>query len=164
MHDDPNGGAFNPYAPPTEAADVPFRPEREPGQAELSPRGKRLLGAIIDSLLGGLVLGMAFVTESDSLELTGWIVGGVVALIQTVLIATSGQSIAKKMLGMRIIRMNGAPVDFMSGVLLRSWLPTAIGIIPWVGNLFGIADAIFIFNEDHRCIHDRIADTQVVEV
>jgi uncharacterized RDD family membrane protein YckC len=43
--------------------------------------------------------------------------------------------------------------------LLRSWLNTLIGIIPF----YGLVDVLFIFREDKRCIHDLIAGTHVVQ-
>lgn len=169
----------NPYVSP--AAVSPF------GQASygadhahlpLASRGTRLLGAILDSLItmapllpALLVLfGLAAAGAGEDVAfgvfaLTG-LVGGLVSLgifvYNCVLISNTGQSIAKRMLGMRIIRVsNGELPGFLHGVLLRILVPAAIN---QACNLFGLIDALWIFGEECRCLHDLIADTKVVDV
>ncbi|MBD3392455.1 MAG: hypothetical protein GF418_10265 [Chitinivibrionales bacterium] len=34
--------------------------------------------------------------------------------------------------------------------------------IPILGSLFALINVLFVFREDHRCIHDLIAGTKVV--
>lgn len=85
-----------------------------------------------------------------------------VAAVQWYLIATSGQSIGKKVVGLKIIKTDGSDVNFVSGVILRSWIPAVIGWVPFVGSIFGLVDALFIFSSDHRTIHDLIAGTKVI--
>lgn len=87
-----------------------------------------------------------------------------VAAVQWYLIATSGQSIGKKVVGLKIIKTDGSDVNFVSGVILRSWVAAAIGWIPVVGGIFGLVDALFIFSSEHRTIHDHIAGTKVISV
>jgi hypothetical protein len=41
-------------------------------------------------------------------------------------------------------------------------VPTLIGMIPYVGWIFSLADPLFIFGESRRCLHDMLADTIVV--
>ena len=38
----------------------------------------------------------------------------------------------------------------------------AISIIPVIGSLVGLIDALLIFRDNRRCLHDNIADTMVV--
>jgi uncharacterized RDD family membrane protein YckC len=53
-------------------------------------------------------------------------------------------------------------VAFSRFVFLR-WLPLfVVGLIPWVGYLSGLIDAVLIFRDSHQCLHDNIADTRVV--
>lgn len=80
-------------------------------------------------------------------------------LLQTVLIATSGQSIGKKMLAIRIVRTSGAHAGFVHGVLLRSWVAM---IINSAFGVFWFVDSLFIYSDSRRCLHDHIADTMVV--
>jgi hypothetical protein len=47
---------------------------------------------------------------------------------------------------------------------LRMLVPGFIGAVPLIGPFFSLADALFIFGEPRRCIHDYIADTKVVMV
>jgi uncharacterized RDD family membrane protein YckC len=85
-------------------------------------------------------------------------------IYQWVLISRTGQTLGKKWTGIRIELLAGAPVNFVSGVLLRNWLVKLVGMVPWLGGLFQLVDVLFIFREDRRCIHDLIAGTRVVRV
>ena len=96
----------------------------------------------------------------------------VVVTVQAYLVATSGQSVAKKLLKMRIERLDGSAPGFQHGVLIRSWLTMAmksmlIGLFAMVPPLIGVgffADAIPILGPDRRCLHDRLAGTRVVRI
>jgi uncharacterized RDD family membrane protein YckC len=83
-------------------------------------------------------------------------------IYQWVLISNTGQTLGKKWTGIRIELLGGPPVNFVSGVLLRNWVPKLIGMVPYLGVLFHLIDVLFIFREDRRCIHDHIAGTRVV--
>lgn len=169
----------NPYVSPADVS--PF------GQAAygashahlpLASRGTRLLGAILDSLItlapflpAFLVFfGMAAAGADEDVAFGVFaltiVVAGLISLgifiYNCVLISNTGQSIAKRMLGMRIIRVsNGELPGFLHGVLLRIFVPAAIN---QACNLFGLIDALWIFGEECRCLHDLIADTKVVDV
>jgi uncharacterized RDD family membrane protein YckC len=86
----------------------------------------------------------------------------IVGIINWVMITNTGQSIAKRMLGMQIIKVDtGELPGFVHGVVLRSWVPAAIN---QVCNLFSLVDALWIFGEERRCLHDLIAQTVVIDV
>jgi uncharacterized RDD family membrane protein YckC len=166
--------------------------ENPPASAQLVPaeRGTRLLAAILDRLIesacalpGLLLLGPAFLRivveaargrEPDfsaidagsallGVALLGF--GGLaITVVQVVMISTRGQSLGKRILGIRILRFGtGAPAGFVRGWLLRSVVPGLISCLPWIGYLFVIVNYCFIFREDRRCLHDLIADTFVVK-
>jgi uncharacterized RDD family membrane protein YckC len=78
------------------------------------------------------------------------------------LLAARGQTLGKWLLGIRIVRGHGEPATFGRLLGLRYAPLFAIGAVPMVGQLFGLADALFIFAADRRCLHDRIADTIVI--
>ena len=82
---------------------------------------------------------------------------------QIYLLSTQGQTIGKRIMGVRIILVkdetNGG---FVVNVLLRGVLTAAISVIPFVGVLYALTDICFIFREDRRCIHDHIAGTWAV--
>ena len=80
------------------------------------------------------------------------------------MVSTRGQSLGKRILGLRIVRFGtGAPAGFLHGWLLRAVVPGIISCLPWIGYLFLIVNYCFIFREDRRCLHDLIADTCVVK-
>jgi uncharacterized RDD family membrane protein YckC len=84
-----------------------------------------------------------------------------VAVVNWIMVVQSGQSIAKKMFGMRIVRLDGSLPGFVNGVVLRSWVPGFISL--FFGGLFATADALAIFGKERRCIHDHIAGTRVID-
>ncbi len=99
-------------------------------------------------------------------------IGGLSLLIvQVWLLSTRGQTVGKKLMGIRIVKLaDGSNPGFVSAVLLRSLVPGIIStvlnaVIPFLflGWIFFLADACFIFREDRRCIHDHIAGTIVVK-
>ena len=87
-----------------------------------------------------------------------------IAAVQWYLIATSGQTVGKKLVGVKIVKTTGEDVNFVSGVILRAWVPAVIGWVPFVGSIFGLVNILFIFGAEHRCLHDMIAGTKVISV
>ncbi len=86
------------------------------------------------------------------------------ASYQIYLLTTLGQTIGKRIMGIRIVLVadesNGG---FVINVLLRGVLTGALSVIPFVGVLFALTNICFIFRDDRRCIHDLIAGTRVVK-
>lgn len=146
---------------------------------------KRLGGVLIDGLLmvGGLLMGIfllivlmslglvskrwlephARMTGMEAINVLGTIyfLPVAITIFQWNLIATQGQTVGKWLLRMKIVTRSGANPGFMRGVVLRNWLRNLLGLIPF----FGLFDAVAIFcNEEHRCIHDYLAATYVVDV
>jgi uncharacterized RDD family membrane protein YckC len=65
----------------------------------------------------------------------------------------NGQSIGKRLLGIRVVRMDGSPVSLARIVFLRNLVPELIG----AGcSLFGLVDACFIFADNQRCLHASV--------
>jgi len=85
-------------------------------------------------------------------------------IFQWYLVAATGQSLAKRWLGMQIVRLDGTPPGFLHGVVLRSWILLAIAYIPYLGQLVALVDALMILGEERRCLHDHIAGTRVIVV
>ncbi len=163
----------NPYAAPqASVADV-----IQDGQLELAGRGMRLVGVIIDTvILMFLVVPLIFVSGYWQMAMSGqqpgfgWQVGMGVAgficflLVNGYFLNQSGQTVGKKLLGMRIVDLNGNKPEFLRLVGLRYGVGQLIQLIPIVNFIYGLADCLFIFREDRRCIHDLIAGTRVVVV
>ena len=77
-------------------------------------------------------------------------------------VATNGQSVGKRIVGIKVVRTDGSRASFARIVLLRnvvSGLPT---LFPYVGLLYQLIDPLFIYQESRRCLHDMLADTIVV--
>lgn len=167
------GAGHNPYAPPTQAAygyDADFG-----GEQVLAERGTRLVAQLIDGaimLVGILPMIPALMMMADDPEKAfesgmAFFSIGILAMLaigiyQIVLLSTKGQTIGKKAMGIKIVKMDGSEPGFVHAVLLRSWVMGLIGNIPVIGPLVTIADPFLIFAEDRRCIHDHVAGTKVV--
>jgi uncharacterized RDD family membrane protein YckC len=99
------------------------------------------------------------------------------------LMATTGQTIGKRALKIRIVRRDGGPVGFVHGVLLREWVtlglnfvlnslgpfhvslhvsPVLKALLSSPALLFELTDPLLIFGPARRTLHDRIADTKVI--
>lgn len=142
----------------------------------------RLAAAFIDNLLAWVPTGLLVVAGAMVLEnarsngaqtALGLGLLGLAFLIYTgyhayswYLISTRGQNIPKGWLGIKIVRIDGQPVDFVSGVLLRNWVVAFLCLIPYLGTCIGLLvclSYLMIFSQDRRCLHDHIASTVVVE-
>lgn len=106
--------------------------------------------------------------KGSTSEFIGFLIAGLLLLafgvFQVVGISTRGQTLGKRVMGVRIVRVNGASAGFYRGFLLRSFVGGLPGAIPFLGTVYYIVDALFIFRADHRCIHDMIGGTCVVRV
>ena len=160
----------NPYQSPS-AAPTPIHRPLQSSHAMLASRSTRFFGALLDGILmlaGGIPGGILFFATMDNeaepsvvgmLAMGGGVIA--VAIVNWVMITQRGQSIAKRILGMRIIvRDTGELPGFLRGVLLRIWVPAAIN---QACNLFSLVDALWIFGDERRCLHDLIAGTIVID-
>ena len=172
----PSAASINPYAAP--ASNV----LRVPGAVaalELADRGTRLGAALLEGLIFAIAFSPAFIVVADKDPASGQtleaeanplfpIIGLLLvlglAIYQLVLLATRGQSIGKRIVGVRIVtHPDGANPGGVKTILLRGMVPGIIGAIPILGLIFSLVNICFIFREDRRCIHDLIAGTQVVK-
>ena len=175
---------------PSEGADQAALPLTEPAAASapLANRGERLLAQILDNVIGlacalpGLILmalaaaraGFGFGTDLDKLTTAAGFSAGLMvtlaalvalAAVQLWMVVTSGQTIGKRVLDLRIVTFeDGTNPGFVKVFLLRAVLPAVLGAIPLIGLPFTLADYGFIFRADRRCLHDLIAGTKVIKV
>lgn len=70
-----------------------------------------------------------------------------------------GQSIGKRMMDIKVVRLNGGEIELWRLILLRNLAAAAISQLC---ALFGLIDALFIFGREQRCVHDYLADSRVV--
>jgi uncharacterized RDD family membrane protein YckC len=165
----------NPYAPPQAIVDDLGDPLETEVPAD---RGTRLGAAIVDTVIFvAMVYAPVLVTaalaqeqlENPSDAELGPILGAGfgVALVGLVVwlfftikyMKRNGQSIAKKMLQIKVVRADGSRVSLSRLIWLRNAVMWVLNLIP----LFGVVDALFIFGESRQCLHDKIADTIVVK-
>lgn len=166
----------NPYTPPQSVLK-----NSRAMESELASRGVRLAASLVDGLIVLLVLGLLYgvtvmssgVMESDDpeAELDSVILAMALGLgfllplcVNAYLLVTRGQSMAKLMFGIRIVRPDGSAASAMRILVLRWFLPMCVGGLPLVGGVFSIVDACMIFRETKRCLHDDWADTVVVKI
>lgn len=171
----------NPYAAPTaHVSDVVENLDQE-----LADRGTRLGAVILDGLVIGVPVGVcaivAAIAAGANKSAPGRNVGVLVAasLMACVLIATIivnfiwlrryGQTVGKRWLKIKIVRNDGTQAGLARIFFLRMLPLSVVGgllnlLFPFSSYLIRIADALFIFRDDRRCVHDLIADTKVVKV
>jgi uncharacterized RDD family membrane protein YckC len=165
----------NPYAPPkAEVGDA----DDGSSQVELAGRGERLGAAILDSIIGGVLVALALLIGMDwnaaaagnwqaafnpiGLGIAG--IGFIVYVAITIyLVNKNGQTMAKKMLGIKVVRSDGSRASLGRIFWLRNVVNAIPGAIPYIGNVYSLVDSLFIFNDQRQCIHDKIADTIVVK-
>lgn len=83
--------------------------------------------------------------------------------INLYLLHRSGQTIFKRLLKIRIVRSDGSEASLNRLVWVR-WLPFYLCmILPCLNIVFFLCDALCIYRDDQRCLHDLLADTAVVD-
>ena len=150
-------------------------------QQNLASRGARFVGAIIDNLLFlmafapsiviGVVTGEFNKAKDQQDETLSAIIGLVgiacmlgITILQWTLISTSGQSIGKKVMGTKIVKLDGRLPGFLNGVVLRIWIVRLISMCFCYFQFIAVMiDGLFIFGAERRCLHDLIASTRVVK-
>lgn len=163
----------NPYQ--FSQADIDPDLVKDPGDLEMADLITRLGAAIVDGLFMGLPAGIILglfgfgsgVNGGDGLT-TGMLLAGIWVVIAVVVqcaqVSAHSASLGKKMLGIKIVRMDGSDISWARWLFLRQGIIGLIGQIPIAGAIFTLVDTLMIFGAERRCIHDRIADTKVVKV
>jgi uncharacterized RDD family membrane protein YckC len=161
--------ADNPYAPPrAKVSDV----SESSDELELAGRGVRLGAALLDGVVFmalvyiPLIFAGAFGSIGSGGEPNFSPIAGLLALVGLIVwawftilyVSRNGQSIAKKWLGIKVVRTDGSQASLGRIFWLRNIVNGLLGIIP----LYGLIDALLIFSDNRQCIHDKIADTIVV--
>lgn len=137
---------------------------RTPGLAE---RGDRFAANLVDHLaiysplfLGGFLSGALGKGQAEIFSVLGVLLALGVGGYQ-VYLAQGGQSIGKRWRGIRVVRLDGSRASLGRIVFLRNFVPASLSSFC---GLVGLVDALVIFGQDKRCLHDMIADTKVVKV
>ena len=146
----------------------------------LASLGKRLGGALIDGLILMVIAipvtlliiwagGMPYSASSRS---RFWTIALIISFliffsIQSYLLHSRGQTIGKVIVKTKIVDLQGNKPDIETLISLRYLVLGLLSftpIFPILGSFIGLIDIFFIFREDHRCLHDLLAGTLVVDV
>ena len=165
----------NPYAPPQAVVQDIVDPSAD---IVAAGRGTRLGAAILDGItfgalvylpvmLGLLLSGLtdrAFVgerpTEGLGIGLGFGALGFATWLALTIRsVKRNSQTLGKKILNIKVVRSDGSPVSLGRLFWLRNVVNGLLALIP----LYGLIDLLFIFGESRQCLHDKIADTIVIQ-
>jgi uncharacterized RDD family membrane protein YckC len=140
-------------------------------------RGTRLAAVMLDGLMSlpGAVMFVVPVVmmRAGGGSKTPGIVGGIAMVVaslyflaflvyQVYLLSTRGQTLGKRWMKIKVIKLDGSNPGFVGAVLLRIIVNGVISVVPYLGGIYGLVDSLFIFREDRRCVHDLIAGTRVV--
>lgn len=135
----------------------------------MSSRWRRLFGVLVDGIAGtvavfagAMLLPIMFAEpnpESAEQMLVMFLPAIVFGICQMCMLTEHGRTVGKFAVGTKIIVAGGSPPGFYRGVVLRVFAVSLLGFVPF----FGLVDALWIFGEQKRCIHDLIAGTWVVD-
>ncbi len=152
----------------------------------LASHGQRFLGALIDFMVILLLIGpgVGLAIAGGSPDMPGHnenlTIAGLLALSVGVLILFSlsiymhvsrSQSLGKYFMNSQIIDYEtDEPAEFLRSWLLRQFVNRIIGTVvgccvPYVGGaLYSLIDALLVFGEERRCVHDHLAGTYVADI
>ena len=147
---------------------------------ELATRGMRLFAVIIDALIIVPIMFLIAKTTgfweqimprlASGLPLTMqeliimFVVGQSLFLILNgSLLAKHGQTIGKKIVGVKIVDTQQKSVGLLKLYFLRYLTFSFISQIQLIGSLINLINILFIFGKEKRCLHDRIAGTVVIK-
>ena len=173
----------NPYAPPA-TSEVNFNADPTNHEDELAGRFTRFASAFVDGILMmGITAPVLYATgyyERARLQQLGWfeqiamsLFGMAVMLgLNGYLLFTRGQTVGKMLTKIQIVdASNGGLLPFLRVYVYRYlWLTPlviVVAIIPgnldnFLVNVVAIIDALMIFGQQQRCLHDYIANSKVV--
>jgi uncharacterized RDD family membrane protein YckC len=164
--------ATNPYAPPRAMVTDVQDPRASAVPAD---RGTRLGATMLDGiiflvmvylplLLAAIVVPTAARNQAAG---TAFAVGGLATLVGLIVycwltikyVLANGQTIAKRMLGIKVVRSDGTAASLGRIFWVRNVVNGLISLVPF----YAFVDALFIFGESRQCLHDKLADTIVVK-
>ncbi len=140
---------------------------REDGcRVVLASRGRRLLAAVIDYSLYGVVLAMTLVMtwgdETIARKVLVALALGATAAVNCGLHGVIDQTVGKRLAGIYVAGSDARRPRALRMLLLRGALFHALLMVPSIGILLWSIDVLMIFGRERRCLHDRVAKTVVL--
>ena len=182
---------MNPYNPPQANLDLLELPVAD---QPLATRLRRLGAVLIDFVIvavimfavvaAGIFAGITL--HLTAVPVTTFITGHpdlfgfgslALALLVISVLFVNGQTPGKRWLGIKIVRMDGSacsksryifkrvlPVTLLAKVINLALLGHGGLSTFGIGSVLPVIDDLLIFSAARRCLHDRIADTKVIDV
>ncbi len=157
---------MNDYPPPPPLTDFSMESDR------LASIGQRAIAQLLDGLIIGIPLfivtysfgGDITDTEDSNLLWLTLLWLGVSLFYNTAMIATSGATLGKRIMKLRVVnRTDGSPVNWTYAAV-RALVPTLAGVVPVIG--FALNIAVYVrafFHPFRQGLHDAAAGTIVVQ-
>ncbi len=89
---------------------------------------------------------------------------GLFVVIQGHTLNRYGQTLGKRLLNIRIETLDGHQAGFWHIIGLRNLVKVLFVFTPVIGSWLNVGNALFLFLPTRRCLHDRLARTQVCVV
>jgi uncharacterized RDD family membrane protein YckC len=141
----------------------------EQGIGVKATRGSRFTANLVDNFfvvllpLVAVIVGSVVIPKGSEqgifLMLGAFLAGGVACVAQIFAQVSWGQSVGKRILGIKVVRMNGEPIELWRILVLRN-LVVQLGA--QLCGVLGLVDALMIFGDQQRCLHDYLADSMVI--
>ena len=163
----------NPYSPPKSELSELTAPGLE--RLELANRRDRFVAAFVDGMVYFFTAPVALypgllpiphtsghIVRDFPIMVTIFVILNIVLHIPFLLL--NGQTIGKKLVGIKMIRSDGTKLSLGRWLALRTLPVWALMFIPQFGWPLLIIDQLTIFRADLKCLHDLAADTIVVKI
>ena len=143
----------------------------------LASRWSRLGASIVDSLIMAVILipvaylsggfdGMLDSPPSQPSYLFQLIMGllgfSLYCVINWQSLKLSGQTVGKKVLGIKVVHLDGSQPSVNALVFKRYAFYLFVAYIPFIGSILSLVSTVMIFGKQRRMLHDRVASTKVV--
>lgn len=135
-------------------ADLGYPGERlglpERGKGSVAGYGRRLVALLIDWLASTVIaVGLANIYDWTAFE-KNWAAWGIFAVQFWLLTGLTGTTLGKRIAGLRVARLDGKPVGLLWSAVRTVLILMIIPALMW--------------DRDHRGLHDRAANTIVLEL
>jgi uncharacterized RDD family membrane protein YckC len=158
-------------------------PDLGEGRLRLASWWARVWATVIDlsliALLAAVIIGLfSLVFLSGTAEGTVSLIVGILVAMLAVVVAVlvypatamsilDGQTVGKKLLRIRVVRMNERPMDIGWSMLREAvikWILFIFILSPVTGGVAWIVDVLWpLWDEERRALHDMLARTRVVK-
>lgn len=162
------------YSIPTQAAYAPPRDDPwSPGPEVDLPTASRYLRFVaraLDWVIFFIVLIPIGVVGYASEQVMGEATGDSVAILlllgywafQAWLLATTGQTLGKRVVAIKVVALDGSNAGFWRAVVAREWGPQLLWLF-LLKPLFDLVSVLVMFGSDRRSLYDYLARTVVVQ-